>query len=285
MRRVTLSAQLATALLAASVSAQTSAPADLSAMLEQIGAHVAQYYSRARSIVCVETVRLQPLRADLAPDGFPRRLVYELRVSWEPTNDASTEATVLRQILTVDGRPPRAKDNPGCLDPKPVSPEPLAFLLPARRSDYVFTWAGPGRTDGRAGMMLDYKSAAQKPPEIIWKDECVSVDLPGMTRGRVWIDPTTHDVLRLDERLTGMFELRVPREHVRHGESPWMMIERADTSIRYRPVAFHDPDETMMLPASIESFTIIRNSGVPRLRTVQEFSNYRRFITGGRLVK
>jgi len=119
----------------------------------------------------------------------------------------------------------------------------------------------------------------------VWKDECVSVDLPGMTRGRVWIDPTTHDVLRLDERLTGMFELRVPREHVRHGESPWMMIERADTSIRYRPVAFHDPDETMMLPASIESFTIIRNSGVPRLRTVQEFSNYRRFITGGRLVK
>ena len=48
-------------------------------MLEQIGAHVEQYYSRARSIVCVETVRLQPLRADLAPDGFPRRLVYELR--------------------------------------------------------------------------------------------------------------------------------------------------------------------------------------------------------------
>jgi hypothetical protein len=285
VRRVTLFAQLATALLAARLSAQTSAPADLSAVLERVGAHVEQYYSRARSIICVETVRLQPLRSDLAPEGFPRRLVYELRVSWEPTSDAPTEATVLRQILTVDGKPPRAKDNPGCLDPKPVSPEPLAFLLPARRGDYVFTWAGPTRTDGRASVMLDYKSASQQPPDIVWKDECVSVDLPGMTRGRVWIDPATDDVLRLDERLTGMFELKVPREHVRHGESAWMIIERADTSIRYRPVAFHDPEETMMLPASIESFTIIRNAGVPRLRTSQEFSNYRRFITGGRLVR
>jgi hypothetical protein len=126
---------------------------------------------------------------------------------------------------------------------------------------------------------------SRKPPEIVWKDECVSVDLPSMTRGRVWIDPATHDILRLDERLTGMFELRVPREHARHSASSFMVIERADTSIRYNPVTFRDPDETLMLPSSIESFTIIRNSGVPRLRTTQEFSNYRRFMTGGRLVR
>ena len=30
---------------------------------------------------------------------------------------------------------------------------------------------------------------------------------------------------------------------------------------------------------------LIRNAGVPRLRMTQEFSSYRRFITGGRLVK
>ena len=134
-------------------------------------------------------------------------------------------------------------------------------------------------------MMLDYKSATAKPPEIVWHNECVSVDLPGQTRGRVWIDAATDDVLRLDERLTGSFELRVPREHTRHGDSAWMVIERADSSIRYKPVVFRDPDETLMLPATIESFTEIRNAGVPRLRTTQEFSNYRRFITGGRIVK
>ena len=288
MRRVTLCAQLATVLLSVSIDArQKIAPPDVSAALDRIGAHVEQYYTRARSIVCLETVRLQPLRSDLTPDGFGRRLVYELRVAWEPAldGDAPPEATVLRQIVTIDGRLSRLKDDPGCMDPKPVSPEPLAFLLPARRRDYVFTWAGTGRTDGRSAMMLDYRSASQKPAEVVWRDECVSVDLPGMTRGRVWVDPATGDVLRLDERLTGMYELRVPREHTRHGDPTWMMIERADSSIRYRPVAFHDPEETLMLPASIESFTVIRNSGVPRLRTTQEFSNYRRFITGGRLVR
>jgi len=285
---VTLCAQLATVLLSVSIAArQKIAPPDVSAALDRIGAHVEQYYARARSVVCLETVRLQPLNSDLSPDGFGRRLVYELRVAWEPAldGDAPPEATVLRQIVTIDGRLSRLKDDPGCMDPKPVSPEPLAFLLPARRRDYIFTWAGTGRTDGRSAMMLDYRSASQKPAEVVWRDECVSVDLPGMTRGRVWVDPATGDVLRLDERLTGMYELRVPREHTRHGDPTWMMIERADSSIRYRPVAFHDPEETLMLPASIESFTVIRNSGVPRLRTTQEFSNYRRFITGGRLVR
>jgi hypothetical protein len=55
-------------------------------------------------------------------------------------------------------------------------------------------------------------------------------------------------------------------------------------SIRYKPVAFADPDETLLLPASIDSVTVIRNSGVPRLRTTQTFANYRRYVTGGRLV-
>jgi hypothetical protein len=171
------------------------------------------------------------------------------------------------------------------MDPKPVSPEPLAFLLPEHRSDYAFTFAGPGRTDGRTGLMLDYKAASRKPPEIVWHDECVSVDLPGQTRGRVWIDQATGDVLRLDEHLIGLFEFPVPRQHLRHGDVTSMIIERADSSIRYKPVVFHDPEETLMLPASIDSFTVIRNAGVPRLRMTQEFTNYRRFITGGRLVK
>jgi hypothetical protein len=35
------------------------------------------------------------------------------------------------------------------------------------------------------------------------------------------------------------------------------------------------------LPAQIDSMTVIRNSGMPRLRTTQTFSNYRRYVTGG----
>jgi hypothetical protein len=125
----------------------------------------------------------------------------------------------------------------------------------------------------------------QKPARIHWHDECGSIDLPGRTRGRVWLDAATNDVLRLDEELTGMLEFRVPREQRRQGAPDSMIVERADSSIRYKPVVFHDPEETLMLPASIDSFTIIRNSGVPRLRTTQVFTNYKRFMTAGRLVK
>ena len=66
---------------------------------------------------------------------------------------------------------------------------------------------------------------------------------------------------------------------------PTFVVERADSSIRYRPIAFHDPDEILMLPESIETLQVIRNSGVPRLRIVQRFSNYKRFITAGRVVE
>ena len=93
-------------------------------------------------------------------------------------------------------------------------------------------------------------------------------------------------MLRLDEELTGQYEFPVPREQARRPGLPVnFIVERADSSIAYQPVAFHDPEETVMLPASIVSVQVIRNSGVPRLRTTQKFSKYRRFITGGRIVE
>jgi len=64
-----------------------------------------------------------------------------------------------------------------------------------------------------------------------------------------------------------------------------MTIERADSTIRYRRVAFSDPDETLVLPSSIETTTIVKNSGSPRTHISQTFTNYRRFVTGSRIVQ
>jgi hypothetical protein len=50
-------------------------------------------------------------------------------------------------------------------------------------------------------------------------------------------------------------------------------------------VPFTNPDETLVLPASIDTITIIRNSGSPRLQISQTFGNYRRFVTGSRIVQ
>jgi len=70
--------------------------------------------------------------------------------------------------------------------------------------------------------------------------DCVSIDAPGRTKGRIWVDEVTNDVLRLDEQLTSQFEYRVPREHWGFSGPQTWVIERAilDT---LPPVAFHDP--------------------------------------------
>jgi hypothetical protein len=289
MRRWTALALLVAAVADGSTAAQQSAsePGDLEARLGRIGERVQQYYARARTVTATETVRVQSLGYDMSPVGQMRQLVYELRIAWEPSLDQNTplEASVLRQLLSVNGRAPRPTDEAGCMDPKAVSPEALSMLLPHNHRDYAFKWIGSGRTRGRPSMMIDYRSVSAEPAQITWTDECVSVSLPGRSRGRVWIDPSTYDILRLDEHLTGMFEFSVPREHRISGGPLSMIIERADSSIHYRPVTFQDPDETLMLPSSIETLVGWRNAGAARVRTTQSFSNYKRFVTEGRIVE
>jgi hypothetical protein len=54
--------------------------------------------------------------------------------------------------------------------------------------------------------------------------------------------------------------------------------------MRYKAVAFRDPDEVMLLPESIESVTVVRG-GLQSTRRTETFSGYRRFLTAGRVVK
>jgi hypothetical protein len=281
---ILLSAVLAVlALLTSAVTAQ--APGDLDTVLGRVGDRVQHYYGRAQSIVCLERVMVQPMRHDLTPEGFGRVLEFELRIDWDALseNDRPLEARVIRELRRVNGRAPRPNYEAGCLDPKSGALEPLAFLLPHNRGEYTFAWNGVGRLKDRRTMMLNYKSRAPGPIDAKWKGDCVSIDAPGRTKGRIWIDEVTHDVLRLDEQLTGQFEYRIPREHWGFNRPQTWVIERADSSIRYRPVEFRDPDETVLLPESIEVLTVFR--GAQSYRIAQTFSGYKRFITGGRVVK
>ena len=77
-----------------------------------------------------------------------------------------------------------------------------------------------------------------------------------------------------------MVDIPVPVAQQRRGAPRFMTVERADTSIQYAPVAFVDPDETLMLPSRIDSLVVVRNSGSPRPRITQSFRDYRRFVTG-----
>jgi hypothetical protein len=116
------------------------------------------------------------------------------------------------------------------------------------------------------------------------RDDCVSFDVDGGMRGRLWLDAETDEVLRLDQSLKGMVEIRLPREATRnHGPSYWT-LERWDISIQFKRMSFTNPDETLVLPASMSSIQVTRGAGTPRLRTVTDYVQYQRFLTGGRVV-
>jgi hypothetical protein len=289
MRRALLTGlTLPLAPLIALGAAQTARP-DLGDMLARVGAAVERYYARAQSIICVETVRIQSLGYDLVPDAsMGRQLTYELRVAWgESENGQTPEAIVQRELIKIGGRAPRPKDKPQCLDPTEVSPDTLEMLLPSKQADYLFTAAGSSKFKGRAALLIDYKARVDGPVTATAhedREDCFKIDMPGHSRGRVWIDAETDEVLRLDEHLNGFVNVTLPADRKKGRARQDVVFERLDSSIVFGSVTFTDPDERLTLPISVDSLQVARNAGTPRVRTTQRFSNYRRFITGGRIV-
>lgn len=283
----------ATLVLAALPGQSPSASPDddqVAAVLARAGARVEAFLARAQSLVCTETVSLQPLNASLSADGFSRTVESELRLSWDPGagGEAAVEALTRRQVLKVNGRPPRENDHRSCTTPEQQDTEtqPLSMLLPQQRDRYAFTAAGTSQLDGRTTLQLDFRELRPLHTDVRaveGLDDCISYDIKGGWRGRVWIDADTFDVLRIDQRLTGLIDLRLPRPLARRpGASPYLTLERADTSLRFGRVAFSDPDESLVLPQTASELRVMR--GASRLRTSTRYSNYKRFLTGGRVV-
>lgn len=277
----------------AGLTAEQAVPSfDLAATLQRAGERVEYYFARAQSIVCVETVSLQPLSTGLTGDGRARTVQSELRLSWDPTADTRTplEAKTLRQVLKVNGHPPRKNDYDNCTTPEQHESEtqPLSMLLPQQRVEYTFSVVGPARQDGRAAILVEYRMNAKPTVEVSLvnnNENCISFSIDGGMRGRIWIDAETYDVLRLDQALSGLVDIKLPWQVARRSpdNGVWTM-ERLDSTIRFKPIRFSDPDETLILPVSASSLRITRSSGTPRLRTSTEYTQYRRFLTAGRVI-
>jgi hypothetical protein len=266
------------------------APPALADILERVGDRVADYYRHAQKIVCTERVLAQPMDSSFRTDGFARSLEYELHVESDTDGDGGAigDAKVVRELRKVNGRPPRAKDKPGCFDPNPLSPEALAFLLPGHRGEYTFTSAARGKGKDSHSLLIEFVRIETGKPEFIedpnGRPECFQLSVPMSTKGRVWVDAATYDVLRVEQRLMHQVDFRVPIEQQRKRHMPdSITIERHETNTRYGVVKFSDPEEALLLPESIEELTIMRGAGSHRKS--QQFSDYRRFLTGARVVK
>ena len=263
--------------------AASQAAPDVHALVARIGERIAGYYQRAQTIVCIETATVQPIRTNWSWDGIARTVESELRLEGS--------STVRREVRAINGRQPRdrdQKDRAGCTDPDPLSAEPLAFLLPEHRDEYVFTVVREGRERNRPALIVDFMSAnrasrAELVEDPRGHDDCFDWSGPIASRGQIWIDAATHDVLRVDRHNAGPVDLRVSwKLQRRYGMDPWFVLERDDLTLRYKEVAFSDPAESLFLPESIDAITIVR-TGLQSTRRTTTFSGYRRFLTGGRV--
>lgn len=288
--RKRLAASVAALVVASAGVAPAQSTHDVSTVLARVGERIERYYQRLQNIICLEKVTALPVGSDMSPSGFARVLEYEIRVETDGV-DAATRATaakVVRDLRKVNGRAPRPKDKEGCFDPDPLSTEPLEFLLAANRGDYVFSWAGFAKAKSGNAMLIDFRPTESGKPEIReherGRDDCFSISMPGSTRGRIWVDPDSHDVLRLEQHLVSQVEFRVPFDlQRRHNLPDHVVLSRYDWAIKFAAVTFENPDETVLLPESIEELTLARGAGSHRTRQV--FSDYRRFMTGARVVK
>src|SRR5262249_41468511 len=108
---------------------------------------------------------------------------------------------------------------------------------------------------------------------------------PIATNGRVWVDAVTYEVLRVDRYDSGPVDLQVSWALQRkHNLSPYVTLDRNDVSMRFKEIAFSDPDEIILLPESIDELTMVRN-GMQSARQTSTYSSYHRFLTATRIVK
>lgn len=261
-------------------------------LLMRVAERIEEFYRRAQHVICTEISRVQPIGHDYLPQGFARTVESQLRVEADG-GDAAADATVVREIQRVNGRAPRdgdKKNRDGCTDPNPLSTEPLAFLLAAHRSEYRFTSAGLGKDRNHPAFLIDFASADRKSDLELIEDkqgheDCFDWMGPLAEKGRIWVDAETYDVLRVERSISGPIDVRVPaRIQRRQNLGMHVVIMRNDTTTRYRTVTFTDPDEVLLLPESISS-TIVVSGGLQSTRRSQVYSDYRRFITGARVVE
>ena len=286
LHRLILTTVISGLLLVCTSAPQSQEPLfDLEVALDRVGAQLQRRYERSQRIVSTETVWVRSFNNNMQPNGAPRRLKFDRRVEWDATEEHGVPTVaVFRELKSVNGREPRQRDLDACLTPRSETEDPLSVLLPVRQAELVFSLGELEWVDGRLVARLDYVPVEEGLAEVVWDEGCVSISLPGRSRGEAWVDVESGDVLRLEERLIGQFEFREPDG--RRLWPGWVTLEGVDLSIRYHRVSFENPMETLMLPRSIERSWRIRGGGfVPRYYRSQQFSDHRRFVTGGRLVE
>jgi hypothetical protein len=273
---------------------------ETAALLERVRARVREYHARLFSVAFTETVTQQAFDDKLRPKGRAREFVFESVVARRAPREGRERELplVTRKLTRLDGRAAGERERerrdaalakPSCAGPnEPAASysDPLLFLLPENAADFVFRAAGEEEFEGRTVFVLAAESRpADEPVRLKIEDNCIRLSRGLRRRVRVLVDPASFDVLQLRWELAETFTGRTGTTVVRKGiffrpaPSRELSYERQETTITFRPVAFRDPAETLLLPVSYDFFRVMRGARDPGFRLTQTYSNYRRFLT------
>ena len=258
----------------------------LERILDKVGEGVARYRAGLFSITFTETLRREELREDLTAKKA-KEYVFDSVVLREALSADEDDyyPRLVRRLKTIDGKPSKKRLGPEIHH----AVSSLGFLLPKNRGLARFTLDGEETEAGRRRYRIRMLSPGEGEPRVEWKSRAVGFRFRVVAPlvYMIWVDAETFDVLRLESHLAAPFEFDGPRAFGfgRLGPSRHFKYAAQDYSVRFRRQQFKDPEQTLLVPDSVEWLTVIEGASKPRTRAALRFSNYQRFRSDVKIIE
>lgn len=258
--------------------ARQGAVESLGDLLGRVGDRVQAYFDRISSVICTEAENTQELGGNLKPRGKPKEHQYDLMF----VRQSNDELIIERELKAINGRAIKPSQRRQCMERSKGSySDALNLLLPQNRPLYQFIAAGREEMAGRQAVVVNFTELKAREAQVTWDDNCFKAD-GGRTVGKLWLDPETFDVLRIETRLAEPFKFFTPSRVML--ERRLIVVRESTMTVKFRSVTFSDPEETLLLPESIESVNVIDGATAPRVRITQSFRDHRRFKTDAKII-
>ena len=260
----------------------------LALILKRVGESVERYHAGMFSVRFTETVRQDELKEDLeTPKKRTREQVYDSVILREELSEIEGDyvAVTTRRLVTVDGKPWKKGDE---TKETSVYGEFLNILLPRYQKLHSLSLEGEETLDGRKAHVLGLQRPGEGEPRVEWKGSRFRVVAP--TKTRIWVDAENYDVMQIESDLVAPFEFESPGvfragPFGSFGPTKRLRYAREYSRVRFRRVQFKDPEQTLLLPDSAEWLRVIEGASRPRTRSRVAFSDYRRFVSGVKVVE
>ena len=260
--------------------------ARLESILARVGQSVERYHGGLFSVRFTETLVSEELKEDFTPKRS-RLFVYDGLLLREELSAAEGDyvAATSRRLRSVDGKPRRKGD---AADEVSAQDEYLNILLPKWQKLYQFTLEGEETFAGRKAFRIGVVRPGEGEPRVEWEGTKFRVLAP--TKTMVWVDAESFDVMQMETKLVEPFEFQSPPQFRvgplgSFGPTSRLRYEREESRVRFGRVQFKDPEQTLLLPLTAEWLRVIRGASRPRVRTRVTYSDYRRFVSGVKVVE